>query len=145
MSTHTLSRRSIVAGAAALPVAAVPAIASVIEPDPIFAAIEAHEVTFTHYVRMSEIVSSMLLDTPGYEQAEQADEEAAADDLDAAMELAAVVPTTTTGVLALMDYVCDFNEGKFVHNDQWMSGPLQWPGGSSFEFEVLMTRTANAV
>jgi hypothetical protein len=65
MSTHTLSRRSIVAGAAALPVAAVPAIASAIEPDPIFAAIEAHEVTFTHYVRMSEIVSSMLLDTPG--------------------------------------------------------------------------------
>jgi hypothetical protein len=41
-----LSRRSLVATAAALPALAVPAIAATGQPDPIFAAIEAHRVSY---------------------------------------------------------------------------------------------------
>jgi hypothetical protein len=47
--TMTASRRAIVAGVASLPaIAALPAVASnlSVEPDPIFAAIEAHRLTF---------------------------------------------------------------------------------------------------
>jgi hypothetical protein len=44
----SLSRRSLVASAAALPALAVPAVAS-IEPDPIYAAIEAHKSVYARW------------------------------------------------------------------------------------------------
>lgn len=55
MSAIDLSRRAIVAGASVLPALAVPVIASAsTEPDPIFAAIEAHRRAYAEFVDVHE-------------------------------------------------------------------------------------------
>jgi hypothetical protein len=59
------SRRSLIVSAAALPVFAVPALATAAmaaEPDPIFAAIEAHRAAFTVFSEANKIVDDVPVD-----------------------------------------------------------------------------------
>ena len=92
--------------------------------------------------RMEASAAAFVIPTsgPNYVEAEHgplhaADVECREADEDAALDLTDVQPTTMAGVLALIDYVNDFNQGKFRLNDDWCSAPYNWPAASSFEFE----------
>jgi hypothetical protein len=103
MST-AMNRRAILAGAAALPTATIPALAA--EPDPIFAAIEVHRAAWAAL----EKGCSRLSDTSTPES------EAEFDRLNDAVEEAAgtlvdTQPTTMAGAVALLRYAAEY-EGK---------------------------------
>jgi len=87
----TLSRRSIVTSAAALPALSVPAIAST-EPDPIFAAIQA--------LRNSEAIFNAVPD-----EDEDQNDKAFDAFYEANCALFRTVPTTAAGAVALMRFV----------------------------------------
>jgi hypothetical protein len=99
--TH-LSRRSLVAGAAAVPALGVPAVA---EPDPTFAGIEAHRNALFDTMRATKFANEMRANDYRYPKAWA--ESRAADDVEqgAQFKLSSVVPTTWGGVFAWMDYV----------------------------------------
>src|SRR5579862_110532 len=111
------SRRAILAGIAAAPMAAVPAIA--LATDPIFAAIERHKAAFRASQEAGRIQSGTidLEGAAGYdvlcEAAQVASDAADEANEDAAYALLTVRPTTMTGVLALIRYVEEFNAGAF--------------------------------
>lgn len=132
--TATSTRRAVLAGAAALPALSVPALAS-IAGDPIFAAIERHRAAYVVRMEKCQIQS----ETADYDPA-NADIVAAADDAcdeasAAANALLVTPPTTMAGILALLQYVEDFNNGmvwlESTRNSppigQWRSGPSSWP------------------
>jgi hypothetical protein len=97
-----LSRRSLVAGAEALPALAVPAVA---ELDPTFAVIGAHRNALLDAMRATKFSNEMCSNDTRYPNAEA--ESRAADDAEQStqFELSSVVPTTWAGVFALMEYV----------------------------------------
>jgi hypothetical protein len=66
MQMSNLSRRSIVAGAAALPALAVPAVASaaIADPDPIYAAIEVHQKAYEAWIKALTRFGDTEEDTP---------------------------------------------------------------------------------
>src|SRR5262245_7677084 len=135
-----LNRRSALTALAAAPVLSIPAIVTAAEPDPIFAAIEAHRAAFLEWCRLGEIASRTVDFGPDYCPAihnpiHAAGREAQGASLDAAMELVNTVPTTMAGVLALIEYVADFNEGKFGYEEGWKSSPDGWPATGYFEFD----------
>jgi len=145
--TSTTSRRAILAGIAAIPAAtSLPAIATAAtEPDPIFAAIERHKVAFpismaASSVRMGTVDAkwSSEYDPVKLEKAEAA--RSAADDEagDAAFNLTLIEPTTFAGIVALIDYMEEFNQGQFRlegEEDEWFSAAYMWPAADQFEFE----------
>ena len=132
----TTTRRAILAGAAALPALALPAMAAT-ELDPIFAAIEEHKVAF----RDSQVASRIrcyVIDvewSPDYDPVKckaALEASSAADDADAdaANALTTIQPTTIAGLLALMHHVEAFNAGAFaldIDPDEWRSRPFFWP------------------
>ena len=135
MTTIT-SRRSILAGAAALPALAMPAIASV-TVDPIFAAIGRHKITFLASMEASSVRSetinaewSPLYDHDLYRRAEVTSRWANRAERRAALALTTIRPTTMAGVQALLEYVDAFTAGAFKlpsDPEGWYSGPIHWP------------------
>ena len=106
-------------------------------PDPIFAAIEAHQIAFMRNLQLSEIYSETAFDAPEHKLNQAVAKESQEADHDAAFKLADTVPTTMAGVPALIDYVREFNQGKFKLNDGWASGAIHWPPTNLFDFEGL--------
>jgi hypothetical protein len=101
MSPENLSRRSILAGAASVPALALPTVASAsTEPDPIFAAIEAHRRGHAEYVVLCNNDETDC--DPAVDDAYQVSESAA-------MGLTAIRPTTVVGAAALLSYFADVN------------------------------------
>ena len=94
-----LSRRTLVTSAAALPALSVPALASA-EPDPIFAAIETYRDTHATFNAIPE------------DEGEDY-EEAYWQMYDAHRAIFVTVPTTMTGVLALIRFLEQQVEGSY--------------------------------
>jgi hypothetical protein len=118
----TTTRRAILAGAAGVPALAVPAIAT--EPDPIFAAIEAHKAAWRAYVD--------FIRAPAYAGVVQVPpdlEQRAGELLDEVHRVAETIldvrPMTVGGVISLLDYLyeCDrevdgcFPAARYI--DEW--------------------------
>ena len=127
--TTTTSRRAVLAGAAAIPALSLPAVAAVATPDPVFAAIERHKAAALLAMQKSMVQS----DTPDFGpehdpevHARVQEEQGSATDAsyEAAYDLTLIEPTTPAGIVALIDYVEAFNEGKFRINDEWHSFAL---------------------
>lgn len=120
--SSTTTRRAILAGAAAVPALAVPAIAA--EPDPIFAALEAHKAAWHAYIDFirAPAYAGVVRVPPDLEQR-------AVELLDEAHSVAETMldvrPTTVGGVIALLDYLyeCDCEvDGRLPaerYNDEW--------------------------
>ncbi len=140
----TTSRRAVLAGIAAAPALAVPALAATVNDftvDPIFAAIEKHKEAFRIYheaarVRMHTVDAkwSPEYDADALEVAQQAEDAGYEAHEDAAYALTEVRPTTMAGVLALLRYVEDFNSGAFFLEplpgsavSDWQSSTIAWP------------------
>jgi hypothetical protein len=110
-----LSRRTLVASAAALPALTVPAFAST-ATDPIFAAIEAHRRTtdrwMVHVRRDWELQDQKIeFDDPRRVAIEQKMTVAADVEHEASVKLVDVEPTSLAGVIALLSYFAE-NEVK---------------------------------
>jgi hypothetical protein len=101
MQTKTTTRRAVLAGLATAPALAGPALAlsSAAPPDPIFAAIEHHKACY--------VALALLPDGAGGCELS----EAVGDETDAARKMAATVPTTLAGLLALLRYVEKMQDG----------------------------------
>jgi hypothetical protein len=109
-TTQTLSRRSLVTSAAALPALAVPAVAAPAEPDPIYAAIERCKVAdMEHGVAyQGEPVDSLgrpTFDTPEYEEWYGRMDAHCGKHADAVREFCRTAPTTIAGIAAAFRYV----------------------------------------
>jgi hypothetical protein len=109
-----LSRRSLVTSAAALPALAVPAVAvaACAEPDPIYAAIAAHQRFAAEWYacvsRECDLPKDEFLNkTPRYVEAQQATETANDRMDDAACALSGIEPTSVAGVMALLSYYAE--------------------------------------
>jgi hypothetical protein len=101
-----MNRRAILAGAAALPATALPAIAT--EPDPIFAVIRAYDQTWTALGvqcnnEPQDAGGRPLFRTDEYD-AWECERDALHEKLDA-LGLLGTIPTTLAGVRALVQYV----------------------------------------
>jgi hypothetical protein len=131
----TTTRRGVLAGAASLPALAVPAaaIGSFSSPidDPVFAAIERHKATFRKRMEAGSAHFDLSPSDPQNAELVAADEIATDEDTVAAYELADTQPATMAGVLALIDYVDEFNRGKFRLDDDWHSAAYNWPNAAS--------------
>ena len=109
MSPENLLRRSILAGTASVPALPVVALAST-EPDPIYAAIEAHRSAFLRRLKASRINSHLEEDdSPEKRSAEEANSATYAAKVNAELDLVETGPTTHAGILALLAYVDDFS------------------------------------
>jgi hypothetical protein len=101
------TRRAMLAGAAAIPTTALPAAALAampLEPDPIFAAIEAHRA------RWSEFNAWCALPEAGTEEGKAAENRLSDAEWEAAIALVEIEPTTMAGVIALLRYTVGVNE-----------------------------------
>lgn len=103
-----LSRRSVIAGAAALPALGAPAIAATATADPVYAGIEAVKVAHAKDLATcsAEPVSSNgrpASGTPAYKAWEAAHDAASGAAVDAMEDLLAIVPTTAAGAIAMID------------------------------------------
>ena len=120
-----LSRRSLVASAAALPALAAPAVAvaAFTEPDPIFAAIEAHRVAFMRNKRDSRTASELAINTPEEKAAAATEQKTYKLYRTQCFALASTIPTTMAGIVALTAYVDDFRAGKIAlpEDPEWTS------------------------
>jgi hypothetical protein len=114
-----LSRRSIVASAAALPALAVPAvaIATITEPDPVFAAIEAHRDAFMRNKRDNRTAGELVTNTPEEKAAAATEQKTYKLYHTQCFALASTIPTTMAGIVALTAYVDDFRAGKISGMD----------------------------
>jgi hypothetical protein len=117
MNTHTLSRRTIVGAAASLPAASLPAVAAALEPDPIYAAIEArkqtqqrHEdfcVARRRYQGSHRQPNGMLPDDERNDWFEEQSMVASFAERDATISLFSTKPATIAGAVALLKYVLE--------------------------------------
>jgi hypothetical protein len=118
MSTE-LNRRAILAGAAVLPAAALPAVDG--EPDPIFAAIEAHRRTYELYgvaiAREKELCAADF---------ERETDEASAREEQAEIGLVATRPTTLVGVVALLRYSNEVRCSGYEWLDELLQEGWSW-------------------
>lgn len=116
--TNTTSRRAILAGAASLSALAIPAIATV-APDPIFAAIEAHE---TATVDLNAACKANL------------DDEVTSDLLIAQdkvmVDLLETSPTSLAGVAAVLRYVGAYCESDDTYLFENTNDPLNSAGAA---------------
>jgi hypothetical protein len=105
MTTSKLSRRPLVATAAALQALAVPAvaIAATAEPDPVFAAIEAYRNAEAAFIARSEYEDAVGLCNASEQTSEM--KATVKSDIAARVELANTAPTTLAGLVAYLDYV----------------------------------------
>jgi hypothetical protein len=99
----TIHRRAVLAGIAAAPALAAPALV-LSGPDPIYAAIENHRKAEPDSLRLSQLEDDLQRDdrTPELVAAIDAAVDAA---VDTRRSLAATVPTTPAGLCAYLDYL----------------------------------------
>ena len=139
-----LSRRSIVAGASALPALAIPAAAPIALPDPTFAVIETHRNALLSAFRAGKIIC----ETPNDDRTKEGDlvearAYALADEV--TYKLSEVVPTTFAGVFALMEYVDGLHVGKVQLPDErndWFSAwddEGGWVRGQTYQGDGLVS------
>jgi hypothetical protein len=127
------TRRAVLAGAAAIPALALPATAA--QPDPIFAAIEKHRAAHIVAMETGRVVSGTPDEAPSYVVAEKKDREARTKAHEAAYALLDLRPATMAGILALLEYVEEFNAGNVWLEStrgldrlaQWRSSAVDWP------------------
>lgn len=138
MKSSFSTRRSLLAGAAALPALAVPHGAAATSADPIFALIERHKAAFRRWQRCGrtrcetvEVPGAPGYDVDALSAAEAAHQTATAESDDAAQALTIIPPATAAGVLALLQYVDAFNAGALSDSKgtDWQSRPYLWPEG----------------
>jgi hypothetical protein len=143
MSPENLSRRAILAGAAAVPaLAALPAGAfASTEPGPAFAAIDTHREVLVRAMAAGRHSSHLGQRDGGKKEADAAQDLAYAAEDDAQWELANVVPTTFAGVLALLAYLDDLYTGRIAlpEDSDWYSGE-ETDGISSFVDEEILQK-----
>jgi hypothetical protein len=132
MANTTTYRRAVLAGAAALPLASLPAIAA--EPDPIFAAIEHHRATWIECCLAAiarDDAGCSGLDTseaPEFAALIERSDALYEAEMAACVALTHIRPTSTGGVIALLAYVDDFNRGGLRYNSTGgYSEHHQWP------------------
>jgi len=111
-STPIPCRRAVLAGIAAAPALAAPALALTgAGPDPIVAAIERHKasyVAFGHLLNLKDKFEDQHgrgYAAPKHEESRRREDEACDAESSAAAEMVATVPTTIGGVMALLRYV----------------------------------------
>ncbi|MBG0797543.1 hypothetical protein IYX23_07665 [Methylocystis sp. L43] len=105
-SAHTPSRRAMLAGLAATPVAGLPAIAGgATEADPIFAAIEKYQRA-----------------AAAFNQSEEGTDQDAACSVyfDADIDLHSTKPTTPAGAAKFLRFIADFLDEDDIVNDNWI-------------------------
>jgi hypothetical protein len=109
--SHTPSRRAILAGIAAAPVAGLPAIADVVaEADPVLAALEGLGRARGAYAQVADDCADDVLDV------------ACEDMRRAEVALYSTAPTTPQGAARLLQHVADFLDEDDVVNDNWVGG-----------------------
>jgi hypothetical protein len=135
-----LDRRTILAGAAAVPALAIPAagaasaFTAASEPDPVFATVAAHREAFVEHMRAARLDGKLMRSYPGAE-ATAAALDAADEALEGAtLELSEVVPTTMAGVVALLRYLEEFQEQAI----ELPEAPRQWHSG---DHDALLAET----
>ncbi|MFO1125122.1 MAG: hypothetical protein U1E25_07460 [Methylocystis sp.] len=114
MKTAT-TRRTVMAGVAAAPVAGLPAIAgAVAEDDPIFAAIERHKAAWLAFLPTCDLTDIVLAKQQGRDITEfdEAAFDAANDAETEALEaLIETEPTTKAGARAAIKWLLEYNRG----------------------------------
>jgi hypothetical protein len=107
MSTENFSRRAILAGAASVPVLALPAVVSSAstDPDPIFAAIEAHRRAWVDLDPCSEL--DRMASNGNKEAAKELERLYVGLDT-AEVNLLHIAPTTIGGVAAVLAHAAEF-------------------------------------
>lgn len=141
MTDHPTRRNmlaTIAAAAAAMPMATVPALASAsAEPDPIFAAIEAHRASIARQ-KAAQAAAPVDEGLSPKEWSVFTDEE-----FDLSFALVETNATTVAGMAALLAYVVEASpvvqvwpvrDGETVEEKAWVKGKYS---GISFEFDVI--------
>jgi hypothetical protein len=101
------SATALAAGAVAVP-SAVISTAAAVEPDPIFALIEAHKAAMAEYSRLATIWSQIPFEDEAYAEANEATQAAADMVSDAQLAVVKTSPTTVAGVAAVLEHVAGF-------------------------------------
>jgi hypothetical protein len=113
--SHTPSRRAMLAGLAAAPVAGLPVSAGVVaEADPIFAAVERHKAAWRAFLPTCDLTDEVLAEQQGrvVTEADEATHEAAGDaEIEALEALIEAPPTTKTGTRAAIEWLLEYNPG----------------------------------
>lgn len=117
---HTPSRRAMLAGLAAAPLAG-DALAESTDslPDPIFAAIERHRLAFDEFVRLSSVADeiSAISDRRSVTKEDEAALDASELALDETMKaLLVTTPATMAGALAAIEYLVEYEDGRVPHH-----------------------------
>jgi hypothetical protein len=76
-----------------------------VEPDPIYAAIEAHRAAIMVVNAADDVTCKMRGNDPGWDAASQASSEATDDEMDALRDVLSCRPTTIEGAIALLDHL----------------------------------------
>ncbi len=145
----TPSRRAVLTGAAAMiPATAAVALPALAGPDPIFAVIEEHGIGYHEWVaaldeeytleeqlpkelRQSTLFASELTivdtDDPRWIACLERYHRGHSRLDDAALAMTNVQPTTLAGVVALLDYIDQYNRGKYCQSESSYSEHEHWP------------------
>jgi hypothetical protein len=114
MTTNT-TRRAVMAGLAAAPVAGLPAVAGAVAGnDPIFAAIERHKSAWRAFLPTCDLTDEVLAKQQGREvsEADEAAYEAAGDaETEALDALVETAPTTKAGARAAIEWLNEYDRG----------------------------------
>ena len=114
MTTNT-TRRAVMAGLAAAPVAGLPAIAGAVAGnDPIFAAIERHKAAWSAFLPTCDLTDEVRAKKEGREvtQTDRAAHEAAGDaEIEALEALVETAPTTKAGARATIEWLNEYDRG----------------------------------
>jgi hypothetical protein len=135
-----LDRRTILAGAAAVPALAIPAagaasaFAAASEPDPVFATVAAHREAFVEHMRAARLDGKLMRSDPRAEATWAALDAADEAYQEATWKLSEVVPTTMAGVVALLRYLEEFQEQAI----ELPEDPRGWHSG---DHDALLTET----
>ena len=102
------SAAALAVGAVAVPSAVSATAAAALEPDPIFAAIEAHKAAMAEYSRLATIWNQIPFEDEAYAKANGETQTAADVVFDAQLALFKTGPTTVAGVAAVLEHVAGF-------------------------------------
>ncbi len=126
--SHTPSRRAMLAGLAAAPVAGLPAIAGVVaESDPVFAAIAEHrhcKALADEALALRNRIIDEVSGKSGIDEAEDAFSEKNKAYFDAEMGVLATHPTTAAGALALLAFLAAHLEGPHCDPGEHYPQPM---------------------
>ncbi|ULO22987.1 hypothetical protein [Methylocystis sp. SB2] len=133
MTVTVTTRRAVVAGLAAAPVAALPAIASEIpaDSDPIFAALERHKAAERAFIRTCDLTDDVRAEQEGriVTEADEAAWDSAREVEEAALQtLVDTAPTSKAGARAAIEWLADYDRGyELRHVGQFAMTLLRSP------------------